>query len=169
LFSKFHGKIKNIPIIRVGNIAMMPEEKIFVGNDLGEIEAYLVESRSIGGLSGSPVFVYLGNMRPKNGTWNLGGDQKLFYLLGLMHGHWDIEEDKIDIVVEDKVKDELNTGIAVVVPASKILEVLDYQEFVEDRKKFEANLKKSFETKQDKSAIIQVHEENKVQSQKERN
>jgi hypothetical protein len=55
LFTKVTETTKNIPIVRTGTVAMMPGEEIPFGNNL--IEAYLIESRSIGGLSGSPVFV----------------------------------------------------------------------------------------------------------------
>ena len=57
LFSHHHGQSKNIPIVRVGNISAMPEEKIQTKEHL--MDAYLIEARSIGGLSGSPVFVIL--------------------------------------------------------------------------------------------------------------
>jgi hypothetical protein len=57
LFNQKWGNERNIPIMRTGIIASMPEEPL-----LGEIDtpydAYLAELRSIGGLSGSPVFVY---------------------------------------------------------------------------------------------------------------
>ena len=55
LFTKVQETTKNIPIVRTGTVAMIPGEKIPFGDNL--IEAYLVEARSIGGLSGSPVFV----------------------------------------------------------------------------------------------------------------
>lgn len=169
LFHKFCGKSRNIPIIRVGNIAMMPDEKIFVGDDLGEIDAYLIEARSIGGLSGSPVFVYLGNMRPdKEGNIQMGGDYNLFYWLGLMHGHWEIDENQIDVVVGDKEKEALNTGIAVVIPNSKILEVLNCDKIIEERTKIEENYKKVYATIQD-NVIINDNEENKTQSEEKRN
>lgn len=136
LFSTHYGKKKNLPIIRVGNISMMPEEKVYTDR-LGEIDAYLVESRSIGGLSGSPVFVYLGHMRPKNGALNLGGGSKLFYWLGLMHGHWDISSKKIDAVVEDKSDiEKVNMGIAIVVLTSKIMEVINCDDIKKPRDKF---------------------------------
>jgi hypothetical protein len=55
LFTKFSGMTKHFPIVRTGNIAMMPSDKI--PDEEGEAELYLAEGRSIGGLSGSPVFV----------------------------------------------------------------------------------------------------------------
>src|SRR5208282_2688073 len=55
LFTKVIQTSRNIPIVRTGNVAMIPGEKIPFGD--GYIDAYLIEARSIGGLSGSPVFV----------------------------------------------------------------------------------------------------------------
>jgi hypothetical protein len=49
LFAYHHGNQRNIPIVRVGNIACLNEEKIHT-TDFAEIDAYLIEARSIGGL-----------------------------------------------------------------------------------------------------------------------
>ena len=59
LFSLAIGRERNIPIVRTGHIAIMSKEKIpgiRIGDWRGEAEVYVVEARSIGGLSGSPVF-----------------------------------------------------------------------------------------------------------------
>src|SRR5205085_3060301 len=56
LFTRFFGSTHLIPLVRSGSIAMMPRDKVPTGA-FGEMEAYLAEGRSIGGLSGSPVFV----------------------------------------------------------------------------------------------------------------
>lgn len=128
LFVNHHGRKKNIPIVRVGNIAAMPEEPV-VTRLFGDMEAYLIEARSIGGLSGSPVFVYLPGVRVRGNALGMGG--RAFYWLGLMHGHWDLPILKEDMVVEDSVsKEAVNMGIGVVVPATKILEVINIPIFV---------------------------------------
>ena len=57
LLTKHFGATKNIPITRIGNIAAMPDEPVDLGDAFGMQEVYLIESRSIGGLSGSPVFL----------------------------------------------------------------------------------------------------------------
>ena len=57
LFTKHYGTTKNIPIVRMGNIAAMPSIDNPVKTKIGPMIAYLAEARSIGGLSGSPVFV----------------------------------------------------------------------------------------------------------------
>ena len=56
LFRSHYGRERNIPIVKIGNISAMPEEPIHT-DYCGFIYAYLIEARSIAGLSGSPVFV----------------------------------------------------------------------------------------------------------------
>jgi hypothetical protein len=123
LFAHAAGSQRNLPIVRTGNIAMMPDEVI--PTDSGNIEAYLIEARSIGGLSGSPVFVR------QTVALGIGG----FYLLGLMHGHWEIPTDrKNDSLMGNDLHGKVNMGIAIVIPAKKILEVLNHPELVEMRR-----------------------------------
>jgi hypothetical protein len=54
------GKQRNTPSVRFGNIAMMPGDKIVATNGF-EQESFLVELRSLPGYSGSPVFIYSPN------------------------------------------------------------------------------------------------------------
>ncbi len=61
LFHHHSGNQKNIPIVRVGNLASFNEEK--VKTKLGLMDAYLIEARSIGGISGAPVYFNLGHSR----------------------------------------------------------------------------------------------------------
>jgi len=56
-FIRHDGKQRNLPTARFGNISMLPEEQIL--NSSGQlVDAFLVETRSQAGYSGSPVFVY---------------------------------------------------------------------------------------------------------------
>lgn len=133
LFANHYGMQRNLPIIRIGNIAAMPEEKVHT-QDLGDIDAYLVEARSIGGLSGSPVFAYLGAMRRIGNNMQLGRGGPLFYWLGLMHGHFDLSKLETDNLVEDSLTNlRINMGIAIVVPVWKILEVMNQEAFMKAR------------------------------------
>jgi trypsin-like peptidase len=142
LFSPFPGNDKNIPIVRFGNVSMMPAETI--QTDLGHTEMYLVEARSIGGMSGSPVFV-----RPtlsmqiarRNGpsvTGFLPGTGET--LLGMAQGHWDIREEDINKAsfTQDR-KRGVNYGIALVVPAFKIYETIYQPGLVAMRKQLETD------------------------------
>ncbi len=127
LFTHHHGSRKNIPIVRVGNLACMTEEKITT-NLFGEIDAYLIEARSIGGLSGSPVFLNLGSSRMIGGNMVFGASGPRFLLLGLIHGHYDVNSSDVDQMGDSGSKpgqsDRINTGIAIVVPFSRIDSVI---------------------------------------------
>ena len=72
---------------------MIPTEQI--QTELGFSDVYLVEGRSIGGLSGSPVFVRRTEtikVRMEDGRITTLNSPGPFKLLGLMQGHWDIKE-----------------------------------------------------------------------------
>jgi hypothetical protein len=93
---------------------------------VGLIDAYLAEARSIGGLSGSPVFVHFGYWRNIEGTlMQHKGPFGGFYLLGLMHGHYRVKNVEFQSSGTSVQKEYINMGIAIVVPLSKIMEVVD--------------------------------------------
>lgn len=123
LFAHLTGSARNLPIVRMGNIAMMPGEPIPT-KEFGDIEAYLIEARSIGGLSGSPAFVR------ETVPMGLGA----FYLLGLTHGHWDIPLGSRNDIEDIDPGVAVNVGIAIVVPAKKILEVLNHPQLIDKRR-----------------------------------
>lgn len=146
LFVNHSGTARNIPIVRLGAIAAMPEEP--VRTQRGSIDAYLIEARSIGGLSGSPVFVHLGIVRFMDGqVRHAQTDHGPYYLLGLMHGHWQVATSTIDGLEPDGLREEtVNMGIGIVVPAEKIVEVLDHPTLKEPR---EAETRQRAETRVD--------------------
>jgi hypothetical protein len=119
LFANYKGELRNVPIVRVGNLAAYPEEQI-LAKCFGRMGAYLIEARSIGGLSGSPVFYHSHSshksvFRPFAQKWFSPSEEQSFYLMGIVHGHYD-QRDNIE---------KLNTGIAIVVPIGKILGFVD--------------------------------------------
>jgi hypothetical protein len=126
LFTPAPGQNRNMPLVRHGNVAMIPDEQI--QTELGFSDVYLVEGRSIGGLNGSPAFV----RRTEN--FKIVNDGRVsevwcpgpFKLLGLMHGHWEIRESDINnpLIQHDR-KHGVNLGIAIVTPAFKILDILN--------------------------------------------
>lgn len=142
LFVQHTGSRRNVPIVRMGNIAMMPSEPLATA--LGDMEGYLIEARSIGGLSGSPAFV--------RETIPLGLGS--FYLLGLMHGHWDIAPQKKNnaVLMDKDTFGSVNMGIAIVIPAKKILEVLNQPELVEMRRRGEEEIRSQTMPKLDEQA-----------------
>jgi hypothetical protein len=132
LFTYHAGTQRNMPIVRYGNIAMMPDEPIQVEGGFSEV--YLVEARSIGGLSGSPVLVRktvtVAITSQHKDDKKLDGLGQLF-LLGMMRGHWDIKESEMNkpSFVHDRQRG-VNLGIGMVTPASKILEVINHPDLV---------------------------------------
>ena len=155
LFAPNIGKYQNLPIVRMGNVALMAGEPVPVHNY--QMEAHLIEARSIGGLSGSPAFVRqtisVGFADPRNfderELWKKFDSSEAppealgffvtgigpFYLLGLMHGHWDIAaKQKNEVLLSGDREGAVNMGIALVSPATKILETLQHPELVEMRK-----------------------------------
>jgi hypothetical protein len=134
LFRTHYGQGKMIPVVRTGHIAAMREEPILT-KYCGYVDAYLVEAQSIAGLSGSPVFV---QMAP----WRIVGseirriDSKQFYLLGLMHGHFDVANLNEDVVTDADGQSlgSINAGLGVVIPAEKIVEAIFQPDLVAVRK-----------------------------------
>jgi hypothetical protein len=131
LFKHHQGKKKSIPIIRTGTIACLSEEKVFTKN-FGEIDAFLIEARSIGGLSGSPVFVNLGLSRFIDGQIKQSNGGAIYFFLGLIHGHFDVDDSEFteqpNVDPETRTIEKINSGIAIVVPFQNIDKVItEYQ------------------------------------------
>lgn len=128
LFRHHSGSRRNIPIVRVGNLALLGEERIVTAG-FGEMDANLIEARSIGGLSGSAVFLNLGSIRKLGGQLKIGTSE-IFYLFGLIHGHYDASSTAVDSTESDGgvSTERVNTGIAIVVPFRSIQAVYDHWE-----------------------------------------
>jgi hypothetical protein len=138
LFSKHTGNQKNLPIVRTGTIAMISDEPIQT-QKFGSIEAYLIESRSIKGLSGSPVFV----LKPNGiqiGKHTVPSSIVTLHFLGLMHGHWDLKPgESVEVDDAEGGEDSINVGIAIVIPAKHILETINCDGLMKFRESQEAN------------------------------
>ena len=138
LFRSHYGQQRNVPIVRVGNVAMLDGDPVRTKNG-SYVDAYLIEARSIGGLSGSPAFVHLPGIRTIEGKTDLFGTKPFYqiYLLGLMHGHFDVEDLNLDVVLDD-AKDAssgIHSGIGVVIPVEKIIDTVMQSKLVEARMK----------------------------------
>ncbi len=129
-FINFEGKQRNTPSVRFGDIAMMPEEPIVIGDNGREQVGFLVEARSLPGYSGSPVFVELSPNRP-NGNTILNGQ---FWLLGIDCAHTNDFAQVLDAGNETKLSVRISTGYMVVVPAWKLTELLMSQTLVDERR-----------------------------------
>jgi hypothetical protein len=151
LFTQKSGAERNTPIMRTGIIASMPEESLETDEDdelPGTCNVYLVELRSIGGISGSPVFVHLDFWRLGPNMFesriDIGGltIRRKTFLLGLIRGHWNLERrgvtrDHAPPATEDEEIEKLNTGIALVTPVQDVLSILNGGEMMRIRKMVE--------------------------------
>jgi hypothetical protein len=149
LFTRIQKTDRNIPIVRIGNVAMIPREPIFFRDHM--IDAYLIESRSIGGLSGSPVFVrstvILRNLTDGDGKpTSASVTSNTFYFLGSVIGHWE-EPKPTELIVQQEA---VNMGIAPMVPAQRIAEIINHPELVEMRKQWDEDVLK----KHGESAVL---------------
>jgi hypothetical protein len=140
LFRKMAGRDRITPIVRHGHLAMMPVEAIPSAN-YGEGLYYLVEAFSTAGLSGSPVFVnetiyfeYRGS-RPRaypesEDIPSVALASGPTHCLGLVHGLLPIET-ITELGGKGDPNQKWHSGISMVVPASKILEIVNQPKLIE--------------------------------------
>jgi hypothetical protein len=138
LYLSHYGQIKNVPITRIGNIALMPGEPVCTLQ--GYVEAYLIETRSLAGLSGSPVILSIPPIKAEGGQI-LYLREPFVGLLGVLVGHHMIEYAKdqipvpkfqgmgVDTESNEKPKpnmDAMNTGLGVVIPIERVLDIIEH-------------------------------------------
>ena len=162
LFIHSEGQNRISPIVRSGNIARMVDQ-VYVNTGTKRrpentfVDAYLIEARSLGGLSGSPVFVRPTSRIPIGSeivegevSRGLLGPSPIASLLGLLHGHWDINESDLNRTSwEHDDKRGVNVGIAIVIPATKIIELLDLPVLREARERTDARYMESIRSGSD--------------------
>jgi hypothetical protein len=124
LFTMHHGTRRNLPIVRRGTLASLPHEPLR-DEAARPFDAYIAEVISIGGLSGSPVFVGIP-----------GGPA---YLLGIIRAHWYLRETHPGAPISFKQFDleTVNMGIAMVTPIDDLLEALNRPELVAIRERWD--------------------------------
>jgi hypothetical protein len=121
LLTVHYGTTRNAPVVRVGNLALIPDEPVLVTYQGGlqrRMRLYLTELRSISGLSGSPVF-----LRHRQA---IGEPMAQLSLLGTMIGHWDDG-------------DRNHMGFGKVVPSQLLAEVLNQKDAMTERENVERN------------------------------
>ena len=120
LFVPHIGEHKNYPIVRFGKLALVSDERIMWDNQLQRL--FLIESISIGGHSGAPVFAWFEPL-VKPGTM-LSHEEKRIRLIGVMKGFFELErpigvrETRIIPIFAS------HTGISAVVPVDLMQEIL---------------------------------------------
>ncbi len=129
LFVQMVGQNHSEPIVREGKIAMMPREQIPTTlRSLGDV--YLVDSHVFGGNSGSPMFVDLSGLRGNSFVIGAGN----YRLLGVVSGY--VQED-MNLILQPVAAYAgtvtANSGIAMVVPAQKIIDIINSAELQKQR------------------------------------
>ncbi|MCJ7654381.1 MAG: serine protease [Dehalococcoidia bacterium] len=128
------GKQKNNPVVRLGNIASKSTEYIKQDDRDGYLqESFIIETHSISGFSGSPVFFHIlpASVRPDGRVSQVHAGP---WLLGIDWGHF-----------SHGGKD---TGISFVVPAWKLQELLNSKKVAAIINEIDTKLKKAIKDKQ---------------------
>lgn len=132
------GRQRNEPVLRFGNIAMMPQP-IRQPDRNRDQDSFLVEMRSLSGFSGAPVMVHYVTVGTRaqpdpqidggvaysslvtNKAWLLGVD-------------WGSVPSIPNLLGDQTDRSQMPSGMAAVVPAWKITELLNIDEFVAARR-----------------------------------
>lgn len=140
------GRQRNLPAARFGNISMMLGEKIMHERQY-LVDSFLVETRSLSGNSGSPVFVHIppAAHRPGSNTIVMGAIGP--WLLGIDWAHVSIfekvkEKDRQTNTQQGYIV-QSNSGQMAVAPAWKIRDLLNEEPFVKARSEGDAQLAES--------------------------
>jgi len=120
LFLPHIGEHKNYPIVRFGKLALVSDEKISWGGQL--LRLYLVESISIGGHSGAPVFAWF-QARAEPGT-PMAYEDKRIRLIGVMKGYFEYQRPVGSRETNITPVYGSHTGISAVVPVDLMQEIL---------------------------------------------
>jgi Trypsin-like peptidase domain len=143
------GKDHNVRTVRSGILSAFPAEPINQPDrDHGQ-ETVLVEARSLSGYSGSPVFItpapYIDKSQEPGGPPVVraitGGP---CFLLGIDWGHQSWTEPVLDPVygrpVSERTYVRVNSGMMMVIRATKLLSLLDVERFADGRRETECQL-----------------------------
>lgn len=136
------GGARNQPSVRFGNLSMLPVPILNRTTGIRQL-SFIVEARSLGGYSGSPVFAYNSGTVTHKGRIERTDDSELF-LLGIDWCHLNDWQEVLREDQETAVKPPRwvrgNTGMAGVVPTWKLTELLKEPILKKQRDKDETEL-----------------------------
>jgi hypothetical protein len=144
LFQLVAGKNRNLPVVHRGNIALMSGEEPVPVDDwlargLGKVrhvDCYLVETQSLKGLSGSPVFARASadwEDFPVDGRhMPVRLSLRDVNLLGVWQGSWDSPPGTV-LGVKDSYGARVPVGMGLVIPVEKMLCLLETDEMKNHR------------------------------------
>jgi hypothetical protein len=147
LFYPARGNSRNTPIARMGSLALIPDHDL--PGQRGAVEATLIEVRSVGGMSGSPV--YIRSTVPSNvrqlympGEVHFENIPGKWWLLGIVIQHWETDPDDINepyfeaLPRSEAVHRGVNVGVAMIVRAHRLKDLLYRHDVVIHRREVEA-------------------------------
>lgn len=171
LFRLLAGKARNMPVVHFGTIARTIDwmEKVPIRDwrdptKTIETDAYLVETQSLPGLSGAPVFIRASNcmVRPEMVQHNphitdmeeLGDAVAMWKLhfLGMWQGSWDAPPEQILGLAHGR-EVRVPVGMGVVVPADHIHAVLEGDELKKIRETLKNKAKSAGAASLDVAAV----------------
>jgi hypothetical protein len=154
LFRVLSGRKQNLPVVHFGTIARPiygPDEELIPIRDWRDpsgtkvlmAQAYLVESQSLSGLSGAPVFVRVSNHmirqelidhNPHASVDELGDAVAMWriFLIGVWQGAWDAPPDEV-LGAERGKSIRVPLGMGVVVPIDHVHYILANDELTARR------------------------------------
>ncbi|MCH8114631.1 MAG: hypothetical protein IIB25_04080 [Chloroflexi bacterium] len=141
-------KERNTPVARFGRLARTGTIRHRSPCLEKDVETFFCDVKSVGGFSGSPVFVEISALDDRRGTVNLSAGRKGPRLLGVDWGHTQRRQPLRKMLPithegghqEEEVPDLFvyrNSGIICVAPAWELLEILEAPEFAQSRQAIE--------------------------------
>jgi hypothetical protein len=162
LYTSHYGHDRNMPVVRIGHVAAIPEEKVLT--PWGYTTGFLVEVHSIAGLSGSPVFWSLPTTYVENKQLKFRENGLSHIPVGIFIGYHVIESREDEFIVPEfqeppenwierdqqstkrTKSEERRTGLGVVLPINFIFGIFENQEMKD-------LLKSAVEERRDKTAF----------------
>lgn len=138
VFSGHVGEQHNIPVIRFGHVASLPLEPMRYGSPT--VPAFLIETRSLGGISGAPVLLHLDPGAPRNSPkGHESGNIRMvpYALIGMVlgaHGGGygtDFAADPDGTTVNADA--QFNAGLSLVLPMQHVLDLLQSEALARPR------------------------------------
>jgi len=126
MFPPTRGTSQNLPVVRGGILSALPGED-FIDDRTGHpFKAYLTESRSLGGLSGSPVAVvtsWMSNWRNQYVESPRSIGHQGCKLLGIVRGHFFYEAGP-GYLIPGASNEEIHAGLSYVTPIQELTNLL---------------------------------------------
>jgi hypothetical protein len=145
-FITHEGLQRNKPVMRFGNISMLPDANALVRIEADHDQlAFLVECRSLSGFSGSPAFVHLAQPRwmspDQNKTGRIPNEIRF---LGVDCAHlpfwFPVCERRNRATLINDMWVETNSGIAVIVPAWRLARLILGKRLTREREAVEQRI-----------------------------